>query len=202
MNIQYRPEKGTLAMAAPELKSMIVTSQEERRWFIGQLALGLTAHLNVSEPPVPVEELLRNPPGVYLSAPEEEMGFSYIWETVLEQPIYVGGRVIVPTNSPIDEKRYSVARELLSTISDSKHGEEMGLPLFISAYLWELKDFFARVLLAPDPLVRDFRENGGDFGDFASTFIIPPRIALIRWNEPFTSFWTSSIDTSNTSKSA
>lgn len=176
-------------MAAQELKSMIVTSQEERRWFIGQLALGLAAHLNVSEPPVPVEELLRDPPALYLSPPDEEMGFSYVWESVLEQPIYVGGRVIVPSSSPTDEKRYAVARELLTTISDTEHGEEMGLPLFISAYLWELKDYFARVLLAPDPLVTAFRENGGDFGDFASTFLIPPRIALIRWDEPFTSFW-------------
>ncbi|MCH7589248.1 MAG: hypothetical protein IIC78_14620 [Chloroflexi bacterium] len=188
-------------MAAPELKSMIVTSQEERRWFIGQLALGLAAHLNVSKPPVPVEELLRNPPAVYISPPEEVMGFSFVWETVLEQPIYVGGRVIVPTISPVDEKRYAVARELLSTISDSDHGEEIGLPLFISAYLWELKDYFARVLLAPDPLVRAFRENGGDFGDFASSFLIPPRIALIRWNEPFTSFWSSSLDSDIPSRS-
>jgi hypothetical protein len=60
----------------------------------------------------------------------------------------------------------------------------LGLPQFLVPYLTELQDYFARVLLAPDPMVLDYQRRGGDFRSFAKAFLIPHRVATIRWREP------------------
>ena len=60
----------------------------------------------------------------------------------------------------------------------------MGLDELLDSYSWEVQDYFARILLAPDQLVRAYRKRGGRYEDFAETFIIPARVAAIRWEEP------------------
>ena len=44
---------------------MISTTREERRWFVRNLAQGLADYTGASEPPVPVEEMLKHPPEIY-----------------------------------------------------------------------------------------------------------------------------------------
>lgn len=162
---------------------MILTTREERRWFVHNLALGLTSHLNVVAPPVPVEDILENPPEVFLQPPPDLMSQYSPWSETLKRPIYVGGRVIIPSDLPDDERRYAIAQGIMLAIGESDHGRNIGLPQLLSPYLWELKDAFARYLLAPDPLIESYRLEEGIFDDFAQTFVIPPRVAVIRWEE-------------------
>ena len=44
---------------------MIPVSREERHWFLQNVARALSEFSGVSEPPVPVEEVLNHPPAVY-----------------------------------------------------------------------------------------------------------------------------------------
>jgi hypothetical protein len=162
---------------------MILTTQEERRWFVQNLALGLVSHMGILVPPVPIEEILKNPPEIFLTPPSNIMGQYSPWEETLKRPIYIGGRVIIPGDLPDDERRYAIAQGIMLAIGESDHGRNMGLPQLLSPYLWELKDYFARNLLAPDMLIDSFRQSGGEYDDFANTFVIPPRIAVIRWEE-------------------
>lgn len=162
---------------------MILTTQEERRWFVQNLAFGLISHMGFSDPPVPVEEILENPPEIFVTPPAHIMGQYSPWEETLKRPIYIGGRVIIPGDLPDDERRYAIAQGIMLAIGESDHGRNMGLPQLLSPYLWELKDYFARNLLAPDILVELYRQRGGIYEDFARFFVIPPRIAVIRWEE-------------------
>jgi hypothetical protein len=59
----------------------------------------------------------------------------------------------------------------------------MGLPRFILPYLTQLQDYFARVLLAPDSFILSYRNQGGILRNFPQVFLIPPRIATLRWEE-------------------
>ncbi len=163
---------------------MILTTQEERRWFIQNLAMSLISHMGIVEPPVPVEGILQNPPEIFVTPSSHRMSQYSPWEEALKRPIYIGGRVIIPGDLPNDERRYAIAQGIMLGIGESDHGRNMGLPQLLSPYLWELKDFFARNLLAPDPLIEAYRQKGGGYDDFAKTFAIPPRIAVIRWEEP------------------
>jgi hypothetical protein len=162
---------------------MILTTREERHWFVHNLALGLISYMNIDSPPVPVETILENTPEVFLQPPPELIGQYSPWEETLKRPIYVGGRVIIPSDLPDDERRYAIAQGIMLAIGESDHGRNIGLPQLLSPYLWELKDSFARYLLAPDPLIDSYRQNEGIFDDFAQTFLIPPRVAVIRWEE-------------------
>ena len=44
---------------------MILTSQEERFWFVRYLALGLVSHMGMTEPPVWVEKFLHYSPTLF-----------------------------------------------------------------------------------------------------------------------------------------
>jgi hypothetical protein len=59
-----------------------------------------------------------------------------------------------------------------------------GLSKLLMPDLWEHAEYFARVLLAPDPLVISYRARGGPVSDLASTFLIPERVARARWKDP------------------
>jgi hypothetical protein len=162
---------------------MILTSQEERFWFVRNLALGLVTYLGETDPPVWVESFLRYP------APKSEkkilqiQGSTDILGEIYERLIYMGGRIISPSDLPEDERRYALAREVIVALGSSKHGRKIGLPQLIVPYLSELQDYFARVLLAPDPMIHAYRKEGGDFHNFARAFLIPHRVAEIRWQE-------------------
>ncbi|OGO15809.1 MAG: hypothetical protein A2Z14_02780 [Chloroflexi bacterium RBG_16_48_8] len=162
---------------------MILTSQEERFWFVRNLALGLVSYMGATDPPVWVENFLHYP-----STPSQK-GTTQIQETtdifgeIYERLLYMGGRIISPSDLPEDERRYALAREIIVALGGSKHGRKLGLPQFIVPYLTELQDYFARILLAPDPMIHAYRKEGGEFHDFAHAFLIPHRIAEICWQE-------------------
>jgi len=161
---------------------VILTSQEERCWFIKNLALGLVSYMGVTEPPVWVENFLHYPPNIRAQDSSQALITDMSTE-IYSRLIYIGSKMISPSDLPEDERRYALAREVIVALGSCKQGRSMGLPKFIVPYLTELQDFFARILLAPDPLIHAYRKQGGDLHDFARSFLIPSRIADMRWQE-------------------
>ncbi|MFQ5943531.1 MAG: hypothetical protein ACE5JF_08260 [Anaerolineales bacterium] len=162
---------------------MIQASREERYWLLRNFALGLVDHLNAIYPPIWIENLLKHPPAVYTSLFAKVHTSSGYWNPIYERPIYREGQAARPWELTIDERRYAIAREILIALGSSRHGREMGLPDLLLAHLEESQDYFARVLLAPDPLVTSYRRQGRDIRGFAETFLIPTRIASERWED-------------------
>jgi len=162
---------------------MILTSQEERLWFARNLAFGLVTYLGVTNPPVWVENFLNYPPTSSHKSANPILETTDIFAEIYERLLYMGGRIILPSDLPEDERRYALAREIIVALGGSKHGRKLGLPQLIVPYLTELQDYFARVLLAPDEMVHAYRKEGGEFHQFAHAFLIPQRIAEIRWQE-------------------
>jgi hypothetical protein len=162
---------------------MILTSQEERFWFVRNLALGLVSYTGATDPPVWVENFLHYPPARFKKETAQIQDPTDILGEIYERLIYLGGKIISPSDLPEDERRYALAREVIVAIGGSKHGRKIGLPQLIVPYLTELQDYFARVLLAPDPMIHAYCKDGGNFHNFARTFLIPYRVAKIRWQE-------------------
>jgi hypothetical protein len=162
---------------------MILTSQEERFWFVRNLALGLVSYIGATDPPVWVENFLHYPPVNVMKNSTQIQDPTDILGEIYERLIYLAGKIISPSDLPEDERRYALAREVIVALGSSKHGRKIGLPQLIVPYLTELQDYFARVLLAPDPMIHAYRKDGGDFHNFARTFLIPYRVAEIRWQE-------------------
>ena len=163
---------------------MLCTTQEERLWYVRNLALGLISYLGVTEPPVFVENLLKYPPKAFEETQDQHELNNSVWQNILTNSSYRGEKLIIPADLPSDEKRYAIAREFILVASNVQHGRMMGLDELLDSYSWEVQDYFARILLAPDHLVRAYRKRGGRYEDFAETFIIPARVAAIRWEEP------------------
>jgi hypothetical protein len=162
---------------------MILTSREERYWFVRNLALGLVSYIGATNPPIWVENFLHYPPAKPQKGIAPIQDSNDILGEIYERLIYIGGRIISPSDLPEDERRYALAREVIVALGGSKHGRKLGLPQFIVPYMTELQDYFARVLLAPDPMIHAYRKEGGDFHNFARAFLIPFRIADVRWQE-------------------
>jgi len=162
---------------------MIPVTKEERQWFLRQLALGLVEYLGVAEPPVPVEELLRNPPALY----DEDFGvvdmFSNLWDATFARPPTQRGSIFVRMDLDPEQRRFALARELLSALITSKHGRRMGLSDLLLPNLRESAEYFASQFLAPEPLLQAYRARGGDRETFPHTFKIPMQVADHRWIE-------------------
>jgi hypothetical protein len=163
---------------------MIQATRDERNWLLRNFALGLVEYLGAVYPPVWVENLLKQPPPVYTSLFARVRPLHTDWNPIYEQPIYKNGRGTRPWELPIDERRYAIAREILVALGGSSYGREMGLPELLVTHLEDCQDYFARVLLAPDPLVAYYRKQGKDLRGFAETFLLPTRIAAERWQDP------------------
>lgn len=163
---------------------MIQATQEERYWLLRNFALGLIDHLGAIYPPIWVENLFKHPPAVYTTLFNKVRTPSGNWSPIYERPIYKDGRTARPWELPIDERRYAIAREILIALGGSRHGREIGLPEILLTHLEESQDYFARVLLAPDPLIFSYRRQGRDLRGFAESFLIPTRIASERWDDP------------------
>ena len=86
-------------------------------------------------------------------------------------------------NLPPDQRRFALAREILSALITSKHGQALGLGEMLMEKLHESAEYFARQLLAPEPMVEAYRINGGDRTEFAYVFGIPESVAEQRWND-------------------
>ena len=162
---------------------MLFTTLEERLWYVRNLALGLVSYLSVTEPPVFVENLLRYPPAAFKEPQDQHKLNDVVWQRILSNSTYIVDNKVISADLPIEEKRYTIAREFICAVSVTQQGREMGLDMILDSYSFELQDYFARVLLTPDDLLRAYRMRGGRYEDFAETFIIPARIAAIRWQE-------------------
>jgi len=162
---------------------MIPVTSEERQWFLSNLALGLVEYMGVAEPPVPVEEILKHPPSLY----ESDFGvvdmYSNLWDATFARPPTQRGSVFVRIDLPPDERRFALAREMLSALITSKHGRAMGLSDFLMTDLRESAEFFARKLLMPETLVTAFRQRKGRLQSVSETFQVPPPVAAMGWDE-------------------
>ena len=162
---------------------MIPVTKDERQWFLRQLALGLVEYLGVTEPPVPVEQLLRNPPALY----DDDFGvvdmFSNLWDATFARPPSQRGSIFVRMDLTSENRRFALAREMLSALITSKHGRKMGLSDLLLPNLRESAEYFASQLLAPEPLVDAYQTLGGDGVHFADEFGLPDWIAEERWME-------------------
>jgi hypothetical protein len=163
---------------------MIPTTREERRWFLKNLAKGLTDSMGVAEPPVPVEELLTHPPELYSRDFGVVEMFSSLWDATFARPLSQRGNVFVHTNLNSAKRRFALAREALSALITSAQGRSMGLAELLMPELRDSAEYFARVVVAPDDMVKAYRQNGRDIDHFAETFDIPPEIAAARWEDP------------------
>lgn len=163
---------------------MIHTTRDERNWVLRNFALGLVRYLGAVHPPVWVENLLKQPPPIYTSLFANVRPSNGDWIPIYAKPMRGERWNTRPWELPIDERRYAIAREILITMGSSSHGRQIGLPGLIVAHLEDCQDYFARVLLAPDPLVAAYRSQGKDLRGFAETFLLPTRIAARRWDDP------------------
>jgi hypothetical protein len=160
---------------------MIPFTREEREWFLRNLARGLVEYFGRSEPPVGVEDILNQPPPLY----DADFGivemYSNLWDATFARPPSQRGSIFVRSDLPADERRFALAREMLSALITSKHGRAMGLPELLLPHLRESAEYFARFLLVPELMLEAYRGRGGKKAGFAETFQIPPRIAAVRW---------------------
>ena len=167
-----------------ELTRVIRVTREEREWLLRNLAHGLVDYLGAIYPPIWIENILKHPPVLYAGLFSKIRASEGDWSPIYERPIYQNGRTTRPWELPIDERRYAIAREILIALGGSGHGRDLGLPELLLTHLEDSQDYFARVLLAPDPLISAYRRQGKDLRGLAETFLIPTRIAQQRWEDP------------------
>jgi hypothetical protein len=162
---------------------MISFTREEREWFLRNLAQGLVEYMGNVMPPVGVEEMLKHPPTVYgLDFGVVDM-YSNLWDATFARPPSHRGSIFVRVNLPPEQRRFALAREVLSALITSNHGQLMGLADMLLDELQESAEYFARYLLAPESMVEAYRVNGGDRTRFSEVFGIPEQIAELRWND-------------------
>ncbi|MGD8634328.1 MAG: hypothetical protein PVF85_12200 [Anaerolineales bacterium] len=160
---------------------MIPFSREEREWFLRNLARGLIEYFSRAEPPVDVEEMLKQPPPLY----DADFGvvemYSNMWDATFARPPSQRGSIFVRIDLEQEERRFALAREMLSALITSKHGRAMGLPDLLLPHLRESAEYFARYLLIPDMMLEAFKQRGGKKQGLVDTFAVPARIAALRW---------------------
>ena len=160
---------------------MIPFTREEREWFLRNLARGLAEYLGSAEPPIDVEGMLKQPPPLY----DADFGvvdmYSNLWDATFARPPSQRGSIFVRIDLKPEDRRFALAREVLSALITSKHGRALGLPDLLLHHLRESAEYFARFLLVPDMMLEAYRKQGGKKQGMAEAFQIPPRIAAVRW---------------------
>ncbi|MFV1857784.1 MAG: ImmA/IrrE family metallo-endopeptidase [Anaerolineales bacterium] len=160
---------------------MIPVSREERHWFLENAARALLDFSGVSEPPVPVEQVLNHPPAVY----QEDFGvvdmYSHLWDATFARPPGQRGSIFVRVDLEPEERRFALARETLCALITSKHGRDLGMPDLLMSELKDSAEYFATQYVAPESLVQAYRAQGGDEENFADSFQLPAGVAAARW---------------------
>jgi hypothetical protein len=156
----------------------------ERKAIVRNLALALVEHMGVEKPPVWVESLLKDPPTVFT----QRFPLVKILHKVLEV-IFVwspdqGTQLLYPSDLPLEERRFLLAKELLNGLMRGLNDQAIGLSKLLLPDLGDTEDYFARVFLAPDPMVETYRKQGREFKGFAETFLLPEHVASQRWEDP------------------
>jgi GNAT superfamily N-acetyltransferase len=156
---------------------MIAITRKEREWFIRNIAYGLIEYMGTTNPPVEVEEMLQHPPPIYGFDFGVVDMYSNLWDATFARPPSRRGSIFVRINLPPDQRRFALAREILSALITSKHGQAMGLGDLLMENLQESAEYFARHLLVPEPMVKTYQVNGGDPIEIAEKFGIPLEVA-------------------------
>jgi hypothetical protein len=155
----------------------------ERKGIVRGLALALVQHMEVEKPPVWVESLLKDPPTVY----KQRFPLAKVLHKVVEV-IFVwsgeGGDLLIPSGLPLTERRYILAKELLNAVMLGLKEQSGECARVLLPDLKDMSSYFARVFLAPDPFVQDYRAQGLSFTQFAKTFLLPENVASLRWRDP------------------
>ncbi len=162
---------------------MIPITREERRWFLRNLGRGMVDFLGTTDPPVPVEELLSHPPGLYTDDFGVVEMFSTLWDATFARPPGRRGSVFVQIDLPPNQRRYALARETLSALITSRHGRALGLADMLLNDLRESSEYFARWLLAPGSLVRSYFAQGGTSRGFSAEFGLPGAVGVKHLDE-------------------
>jgi hypothetical protein len=162
---------------------MIATTREEREWFLRNLACGLIEYMGATNPPIEVEEMLQHPPPLYGFDFGVVDMYSNLWDATFARPPSRRGSIFVRINLPPAQRRFALAREILSALITSKHGQAMGLGELLMDNLQESAEYFARHLLAPETMVQAYQVNGGDTVELAEEFGIPLEVADKRMEE-------------------
>jgi hypothetical protein len=156
-------------------------TREEREWFLRNLAKGLVEYFGRTSPPIDVESMLTHPPSLYGADFGVVDMYSNLWDATFARPPSQRGSIFVRIDLDPAERRFALAREMLSALITSKQGRAMGLPELLLPHLRESAEYFARVLLVPDLMLEAYQAGGGTRANFAKTFQIPTPIAALRW---------------------
>jgi hypothetical protein len=162
---------------------MITITREEREWFLRNLAYGLIEYMGATKPPIEVEQLLHHPPDVFGYDFGVVDMYSNLWDATFARPPSRRGSIFVRVNLPPDQRRFALAREILSALITSKHGQKMGLGEMLMDNLQESAEYFARHLLAPEPMWKAFHDNGREVFDLADGFGIPMEVVEKRLHD-------------------
>ncbi|MGD8814047.1 MAG: hypothetical protein PVI78_06180 [Anaerolineales bacterium] len=156
---------------------MIPITRQEREWFLDTIALGLVEYMGVAEPPVPVEDLLKHPPALF----QDDFGVvdmrSNLWDATFARPLTQRGNIFVRMDLSPEERRYALAREMLSALITSRHGRSMGLSEVFLTDLQNSAEYFARALLMPICILRDRKPEPESI---AEDFHVPQHLACER----------------------
>jgi hypothetical protein len=156
----------------------------ERKEIVRRLALALIDHMGVEEPPVWVENLLKNPPTVYAQKFPLIKVLHRVLEVIFVWSPEQGDRLILPCDLPLEERRFILAQELLEALLRGLNEQAAGFSKFLLPDLEDTVDYFARVFLAPDPMIEAYRRRGREYKGFAKTFLLPEWVASKRWQDP------------------
>jgi hypothetical protein len=156
----------------------------ERKGIVRGLALALVEHMGVEQPPVWVENLLKDPPTVYKQRFPLAKVIHRVIEVIFVWSSEQGGDLLIPSGLPLAERRFLLAKELLNSLMLGLEEQSEQDSRFLLPDLGDMSGYFARVFLAPDPLVENYRAKGLSFTSFANTFLIPDSVASMRWQDP------------------
>ena len=162
---------------------MIPCTKEERQWFLQNIAQGLVDYLGVMVPPVPIEDLLNNPPALFDSDFGVVEMISKLWDATFARLPDQSGHVFIHSDLDPEARRFALAREMLSALITSKHGQRMGLFELVEPHLKESAEFFARILLAPPRLLCRFYKDDRAVMKMVEELIIPLHAASKRCDE-------------------
>lgn len=156
----------------------------ERKAIVRSLALALVEHMGVEEPPVWVESLLKDPPTVFAQKFPLIKILHKVLEVIFVRSPGQGYLLLYPSDLPLVERRFVLAKELLNGLMRGLSDQATGLSKLLLPDLEDTEDYFARVFLAPDPMIEAYRKQGRKYKGFAETFLLPERVASQRWKDP------------------
>ncbi|MBI3763043.1 MAG: ImmA/IrrE family metallo-endopeptidase [Chloroflexi bacterium] len=148
---------------------------------IESIAFGLLYYYEVKRPPVPVLQMLRQPP----HGLEQDLDFCPVLpygEAVYVRLLNGQGVVFVNPALPPPRQRYVSAREMLSGLYGGPRGRALGFDPLPHQWRAQASDYFARCLLMPKAFMPR-GTNSATAAELAELFGVPMNVAKIRVTE-------------------